>query len=304
VKRAWAAALGGLAAVLVVLEIAARLLPPPAAPPVSEAVPFEHNSKGLRDVERAYQKGDVFRIVATGDSFTYGFGVKFEDIFLRRLERSLNGRGGRRVEVINGARGAANTRQEYEWLKDEGVKYSPDLILVVFFFNDATGLPTNPLITRYRSSPRPGEELLFRSRLYRFVRDRWLKAAVTRATLREYKEAFFDNAPRWRECRESMLAIRRLSEERGARLVFAVFPVLYDLDDDHFLREEHDAVVAFLRENGIETHTLLPAFLDYDGPEESLWVHPADSHPNAISHAIAAESLSAYLGKLLEMELK
>ena len=57
---------------------------------------YNVNSMGLRDYEYGYDKEDgVFRIVATGDSFTYGTGVaSLEHIFLKRLEKALNDCGG------------------------------------------------------------------------------------------------------------------------------------------------------------------------------------------------------------------
>ena len=56
------------------------------------------NSKGLRDVERSYEKPlGVFRIVVVGDSFVFGSGgVETSDRFTDILEKST-----KNVEVIN-----------------------------------------------------------------------------------------------------------------------------------------------------------------------------------------------------------
>ena len=61
------------------------------------------NSAGFRDTEHAIPKPPgVFRIVALGDSFTFGTGARFEETYLARLERLLNRRQGGHptVEIV------------------------------------------------------------------------------------------------------------------------------------------------------------------------------------------------------------
>ncbi len=59
------------------------------------------NSLGLRGNEIPPKQADVFRILAIGDSYVYGWGVNQEDTWCERLERLFRD-AGRRVEVING----------------------------------------------------------------------------------------------------------------------------------------------------------------------------------------------------------
>src|SRR5260370_1205662 len=91
------------------------------------------NSKGLRDVERSYEKPlGVFRIVVVGDSFVFGSGgVETSDRFTDILEKST-----KNVEVINMGVPAYGSDQEYLYLKTEGLKYHPDLIILCAFEND------------------------------------------------------------------------------------------------------------------------------------------------------------------------
>src|SRR2546428_2640892 len=65
------------------------------------------NSLGLRDRELRPRVAGVTRLLALGDSFTYGWGVAVEDAWPRVLETELTQRGVV-VEVING--GAAGGR--------------------------------------------------------------------------------------------------------------------------------------------------------------------------------------------------
>lgn len=100
------------------------------------AVKVKTNSKGLRDVEHEYQPAPgVFRIVVLGDSFMEAYQVELEESLPRRLQRALKER---RVEVINMGVGGYGTIQELLVLKEEGLKYQPDLVILAF-------LPTNDI---------------------------------------------------------------------------------------------------------------------------------------------------------------
>jgi lysophospholipase L1-like esterase len=294
-----------IAVTLVCLEVAFRILgvePFPAAE--GEHHVYEENSRGLRDYEYDYEKqDDVFRIVVTGDSFTYGTGVpSMEDIFVKRLERALNTRAGstHRFEVINGAQPGYNTPHEYRWLRDEGVKYSPDLFIVVYFFNDATSMGTVAALFRpiYQQAV---EGSRGKSVLYSYVKYRILRSVVSRRTTEEYRRAYFEGkggmtgSGLWEKAKESILSIKALSEEADIKLLFVIFPILIDLDEDYAFQDIHDIVSEYLQENHIETFSLLPAFVEYPGTSESLWVGIVNAHPNEKGHEIAAAALTTYL---------
>jgi len=91
------------------------------------------NSKGWRDVEHSYDKPPgTFRIVVIGDSFVFGAGgVEAGNRF-----SDLLGRSAKNIEVINMAVPGYGADQEYQILKDEGLKYHPDLVLLCAFYND------------------------------------------------------------------------------------------------------------------------------------------------------------------------
>ena len=97
------------------------------------SVRIKINSKGLRDIEHSYSKeADVFRIVILGDSFMEAYQVPLECSFPRVLEKVLNERVSQRIEVINLGVGGYGTAQEYLYLREEGLKYHPDLVILAF----------------------------------------------------------------------------------------------------------------------------------------------------------------------------
>ena len=99
---------------------------------------YSHNSMGFRDVEHAVAKTPgVFRILALGDSFTYGAGVSFNETYLYRLEQMLNAREQHpKVEIIKAGISRYYPEPERLLLEHYGLIYSPDLITVAFVPND------------------------------------------------------------------------------------------------------------------------------------------------------------------------
>lgn len=100
---------------------------------------YRHNSFGFRDVEHTIEKPEgVFRILALGDSFTYGVGASFENTYLYRLEKMLNERSGNhpKVEIIKGGIPSYYPEPERLLLQYYGLRYKPDLIIVGFLPND------------------------------------------------------------------------------------------------------------------------------------------------------------------------
>lgn len=92
------------------------------------------NSHGFKDTEFGPKRTDVYRIVALGDSMTYG-AVPYHNNYLTVLERRMNAR--QPVEVLN--MGIPNTGpSDYlSILVREGLAFDPDMVLVsVFIGND------------------------------------------------------------------------------------------------------------------------------------------------------------------------
>jgi lysophospholipase L1-like esterase len=96
------------------------------------------NSKGLRDQEHPYEKrAGTFRVLILGDSFVEGYSVDSTDLVSEILETELNkARPGPTIEVINGGTSGYSTDQEFLFYREEGAKYTPDLVILMMFHND------------------------------------------------------------------------------------------------------------------------------------------------------------------------
>ena len=95
-----------------------------------------YNERGLRDRPILPKAEGEYRILALGDSVTFGWGVPQNQIFAFRLEQLLQGRLKRPVRVINSGVGGYNTVQELTYFKQEGIAFQPDLVMLTYVQND------------------------------------------------------------------------------------------------------------------------------------------------------------------------
>jgi len=88
------------------------------------------NSLGLRGPETTVRKPPgTFRILAVGDSFTFGFGVEAEESFVALLQEKLRDQG-LAVESLNAGTPGVGVTDEFAWLKRYGLDMEPDLVVL------------------------------------------------------------------------------------------------------------------------------------------------------------------------------
>ena len=101
-------------------------------------MPTTINSLGLRgpDFPVGKAEGEI-RILFVGDSITVGLGVDEEDTFIRQVEKILKADSpDTNVRTINAGCSGYTTWQEADYLKREGLRLSPDLVVLNFCLND------------------------------------------------------------------------------------------------------------------------------------------------------------------------
>jgi len=249
------------------------------------------NSLGFRDRKHPRDAPEgTFRILVLGDSI--GEGLRIEDdarIFPARLETRLRGLGFE-AEVLNFSVNGYNTLQEVETLKEKGLGFHPDLVLVADCLNDTSRIDGGILeALRVRDRFASGRRVnaarvtpwLGRSALYRFLRYRVLRPDHPPA----------DDGLLDRDTVEEALAdLHRLAEDGGFEVLMAVFPRLDALDPYPF-EEDHRRVRASATHHRFAYLDLLPAFLACsrggDGPVGFDAFHPTER-----GHDCAAEALA------------
>jgi lysophospholipase L1-like esterase len=248
------------------------------------------NSKKLRDREIGYERTfGTRRILMLGDSFTEGWGVRFEDTFSKRIER-LYAQSGTAAEVINAGVGNYNTVQEAQYFLTEGHKYSPDIVVLNFTYNDAEPVPVyrDPMwLERHcRACVFLAGRLDTVSRMVAGGRPGWAEY---------YLGLYRDDAAPWRDAKAALHRLAEFCAARNIKLVIASFPELHDARQ-YRLNEITQAIRQVAQLENAEFVDLLAAVAHEDPPR--LWVTPQDVHPNAYAHYLYADFLFQTLRKI------
>ncbi len=94
------------------------------------------NMQGFRDRERVVERNSPApRVLAVGDSFTWGAGVSYDEAFATLLERRLQAHVAA-AEVINLGVPAWGPHEELHLLKAYGIRFQPDLVMLNFFIGN------------------------------------------------------------------------------------------------------------------------------------------------------------------------
>lgn len=249
-------------------------------------VDVQTNSEGFRDREFDLNKSpDTKRILVIGDSVTFGWGVSVENTYPKILERRLNNKNPsqKKYEVINTGVGNYNTAQEVALLKERGLKYKPDVIVLGFFINDPE--PTQ----RYA-----GSFLKEHSYLFIFLKsyfDRNFKKLDGRSDyLKYYDSLFTDSNPGWPKCVEALKELDQICTSQNIHLFVALIPELHNLSDSYPFKTAYGRVSEVLGTTKAHVVDLLPYFKN-TSPESSLWVTIEDAHPNAKAQEIIAQGI-------------
>lgn len=279
-------------------------------------VPVAFNGFGYRDAERSPQPAPgTVRVLALGDSVTFGMGVAQDETFPRQTERLLSAARGGPVEVLNLGMPGYNTLHQLAQLRELGLGLQPKVVVVGFLYNDielssaqkgAAVVPEQKqTLLRKTKSDLNGAWLWLKQHSLFAA---WLSPRLGNALrplgvkglgqVGEIKDQYVDSNPNWRRMQQALLEMKRLTSERNIELVVMIIPAMAKFSDDTYpIKEYHQAVAAFCRAHGIKVLDLLPAFWGGDGTQ--YWISATDGHPNAQGQKIIAQALAGYLAPLL-----
>ncbi len=246
------------------------------------------NSRGLRDREvDAAKPAGTTRILMLGDSIVFGWGVRQDETLPVYLERDLKAAGQEQVQVINTGVGNYNTAMEVAYFLEHGVSYTPDIVVLNYFINDAEPTPVYsdvPWLARhlYSYAVLGGAWDGFKRRISGEEQD-WRSY---------YAGLYAAGAPGWDKSQASIARLAAYCREHGIRLIMSNIPELRELKDYPF-KDVQAKLEALASANGIEYVDLLPAVQAED--PKSLWVTVPDPHPNKLAQELLAERLAGYL---------
>lgn len=266
------------------------------------------NAHGQRDAERTLAKpAGVRRVLLLGDSVVEGYGLPEDKTISHQLEQLfVDGR----TEVLNFGVSAFCTRAEVELLEVKGLRFDPDVVVLVFVENDfdnfnREAFPLGEPVER----PAIVKRLFLWSHLFRYVCIEWdlFHFGAEADPVRWNREAVGDN-----NVSDGLERLRELADEHGFRPLVAIWPRFLDerITDVHFtpgqdeqLVVEHVAAVYGLpavRLSGFfERHR---AGLTDDVSPRLRYSSGDELHPSPEGARIAAVALKSVLDDLEAVE--
>ncbi len=241
------------------------------------------NEHGLRDEKIPYEKPlNERRILVLGDSVTFGWGVGQGETFSDIIEPLLYEETGIRWQVINAGVNGYNSEQEATFLRIEGMRYTPDVVVLVYVTNDVEPVlePNNTTWRRYRKWPSSLPELLGRLPQLSYL------CQITKLVKRmsETKPVNTDSQPKsltehqgWKNSLKALMDISSQCRTAGIPFLLAK----ESGNDSAFFTQVEQA--------GIKAITLKKAWEEV--PLEQRRVSRIDPHPSVAGHAKIAEYL-------------
>jgi hypothetical protein len=279
------------------------------------------NGHGFRDYDYSYDKPeDKKRIVILGDSFVMGLPLSFKDIFSKKLEKKLAD-----WQVINLGIAGYSSDQELLVLKESGLRYKPDIVLLGLFLDDILDNNVDYLERRY-FKPRffindKGKLLLVNDELpliknssffLSFLLQRWY---VFRTKLRLAKFGIHPKYGTWeldvfnRKFYDSggyqitlrlIREFKRICDKHNVEFILMIIPHQNQLYNRGFLEDKgldpdlpQQVITRFCKENNILYLDLLSLFRERPRDPRIYFEH--DLHWNTFGHELVAQEILNFL---------
>ncbi len=278
-------------------------------------VPIETNSAGFRSTrEYSTEKPpNIRRIVVLGDSMTVCAGVPFKSLTTTRLEGVLGTAcSPHQVEVFNLGCGGYGILHHVATLKECGLRYRPDLVLLFLF-------PDNDFEVQWYESDRQyvmgnlnsGESLpvpetqqvWFKSLyMYRVLSPRVVPlirglGSISRhmgpSTYDETIRYFKERGELWQRSISGLREIVDMCQQVRVPVAAILLPGNWGTYD--MMQPFHDAADDACKEAGLSSHQLIRDFRATNQMPGHFRVRLIDNHPNEEYGEIAAQAVYRYL---------
>ena len=275
-----------------------------------QSIPVEINSHGLRNPEMPMEKSaDTVRVLNLGDSIAMGWGVAQEETYGALLEQKLSDQdtSGQEYEVINAGVPGWNPENYLAFLKSEGLKYEPDLIVLdLTLVNDIFG--QNALERQDRGGI--GELLRNNTHIWPFmsIQMQWLRARSNGndrisvidppTEARSYFPLTADDE-RWDAIWEPISEMNAIAEENNIPFVLLLFPLEHQVINPDFPRIPQEVFSARADQQNIPVIDLLPVYMEACETKAGAPCELEDRylfadvwmHPSTLGHEITAQTI-------------
>lgn len=271
------------------------------------------SSQGLRDYTHDFSK-NIYRILALGDSYTFGEGVELKDTYLSVLENLLKKRYGQdNIEIIKAGLPGYGTKQEVLFLKKTISDFKPNMVILGFLPKETSRLEEP--YTYYQgyivSSKKISHLYLIAGKLYssraknrffgkldalikhcylspQFIQSRikYIRKKIKEKKNVKEKICMIDDLNK-----KYSLTFSLLKEYKDVCLAHNAQPVIVLIEGN--LRED-EFIIKFAEDMGIPTLSLYPFFQKYS--QDNIPYHfKYDLHWNNTGHRICAHALYEFL---------
>jgi hypothetical protein len=251
--------------------------------------PFVTNDFGMHDGPVSLEKAPgTFRVAVLGTSMDMGWGVKYQDTYVNRLQDWLEstaagsaGLAASRYEVLNFAVAAYSPFQRLEALRLKALAFRPDLVLY-----SATTLDTRLMEIHLCDMLQRGVDLK-----YDFLKRAVAEAGLTADDLRVGPRRGLVHKDRvkkklrpyyWRLYDEALGALAAECRAAGVPLAMMIVPRVGRADAPAARAEPVARLKALAEHHALTLFDLSSAFDAFD--PATLEIAAWDDHPNAIGH--------------------
>ena len=258
-------------------------------------IEFRTNSSGFRTTD--FKNIDIEKdivIIVLGDSYAFGYGVLYQDIFPNVLENKLrNHYNNKHIKVVNLAIPGYNTSQELYTLKEVNAKFKPRLILLAYHLNDIQPY-SNESVFEYKNIHHMAFSYLIQHiHVIRFVMPRF--ASIIRSfgvklktTATEEIEEYIQEGKKWKKTKDILKELFKYCYNIDANVAVVIQPYIVTLNNNHPCVDAYRVVQNYCQNSNVPVINSFEYFLGLEAFK--LWIHPFDGHPNAQGHALIANA--------------
>jgi hypothetical protein len=264
------------------------------------------NSQGIRDAEYNNEPAEgVTRILALGDSQTFGNGITNEDSWPKQLEHELNAQSMTSgYEVLNGGLPASDTWQHEILMKRLMSVYHPDIVVLALYVNDIVSKSTSVMNLQGDDADSIERRLIYllkRSALLLSMRtayDAIRQSSFPPDGFRLWNallggESNPEIDRRWEQVEHSLLVMKETAARNDVGFLVVSLPRRDQVDGRLPAGKYNARLSSVMGRTGVNYINLLgPLQQAYRKHGKALFI-PWDGHNTAIANHVIAEEISA-----------
>jgi len=260
---------------------------------------INYNNEGFRDYEWQLKKEkETHRIIALGDSMTFGIGIKNQERFTNLLNKKSN-----KIEVLNFGIGGFSTKDQLNVYRNIASKYKPDTVIIAYYSNDAEDTKAREkfieLFTFHTTYPyEVGNFLYSHSYSYYFFESRVKNILTNLKIIKNYQDyidyIYSEENPYLEEHKETLQKLIEEIKSNGSNIIIFSVPIITP-DGKAFNLPEVEKIIG--ESCQIKEVYCIDLVSEFNNQNKTLTISKMDSHINEAGNKIIADLLYGKLKK-------